>query len=332
MLNYSEVCLKDLVMKKSNNAVPEISVIVPIYNVQKYLNKCLDSIINQTFKDIEVVCVNDGSTDASADILAEYAAKDARIKVITQKNQGQAAARNKAMQIAKGNWVFFVDSDDFIHPQTLEMMLAIARKTGTEVVATETVKHYDERPIDTDNLQYETHDNPLLHILYNEQSGSVIWNKLYKRELIQDRPFINGIYFEDWPWVTCLFANIKEYATVPYEIYSYNTENTSTMRSEFTLKKINDFATGIRFIKQYFAEPRWVSLWPMVRKVRICASLKHLINAVYHNKKNRRALDELLFKTLASLHNEDCFYYRELNFKVLLRIIKIWFRNIKNGR
>ena len=319
-------------MISKNKLVPEVSVIVPIYNVQKYLKKCLDSIINQTLQNIEIICVNDGSTDDSKNILAEYGAQDGRIKVVSQENKGQSAARNLAMQIATGNWVFFVDSDDFIHPQTLEIMLKVAKTTGSSVVAIEDVKHFSYMAIDIGNLQYKVHHNPLLHILSNMASCSVIWNKLYKRELVQERRFINGIYFEDWPWVTCLFANLREYATIPYKLYCYNIENVSTMRSVFTLKKINDYATGIRFVKHYFTEPRCYELWPEVRKKRIGASLKHMINAVYRNKINRSELDECLFKTLACLHNENCFRYRELNFKVLFRIAKIWFRNIKDRR
>ena len=311
---------------KSDN-MPIISVVVPVYNVAAYLERCLQSLINQTVKEIEIICVNDGSTDNSENILKRFAAKDSRIKVLSQANQGQSAARNSAMQKACGDYIFFVDSDDFIHPQTLEVLLKVARQSATAVVAMQKVKHYDPAPINTADLQYAIHSNPLKHILQNEASGSVIWNKLYQRELIQNRRFIEGIYYEDWPWITCLFADITSYATVPYAMYGYNTDNISTMRSSFSLRKINDYATGIRAVKEYFFAPEKQYLWPMVRQIRICASLKHLINAVYHNNNEQAEQDKFLFATLKQLHFEKCFYYRELRFKVLMRLVKIWLRN-----
>ncbi len=313
----------------TDNSSAMISVIIPVYNCAEYLPRCLDSVLGQTHSALEVICVDDGSPDNCAEILAAYAQKDKRLKIITQENKGQSAARNAALKKAGGAYVFFVDADDFIHPQTLEVLLAAAQKSGVEVAATVETKHYDDAPINMADLQYETHQNPLLHILQNEASGSVIWNKLYKRELIQNRPFIEGIYFEDWPWVTCLFADIDEYVTVPYALYGYNTNNTSTMRSSFSVRKIDNYATGIRAVTRYFAAPERQKLWPIVRKIRIGASLRHLINAVYHNKDDRKEQDDFLFATLGQLHGEKCFYYRELRFKVLMRLMKIRLRNGK---
>lgn len=304
-----------------------ISVIIPVYNTEKYLERCLQSVLRQTAGNMEVICVNDGSTDGSAAVLARYAAEDERVRVLTQENKGQSAARNAALKVAGGDYVFFVDSDDFIHPQTFEILRNALQKSGASVAATSDAKNYDKTLINVENSSYQIHKNPLLHILQNEASGSVIWNKLYRRELVQNRPFIEGIYFEDWPWVTCLFADIEKYVTVPFALYGYNTDNPSTMRSTFTLRKIDNYATGIRAVREYFEQPRLQNLWPTVRKIRIGASLKHLINAVYHNPKNQRELDVFLFKTLKALHAENCFYYRELRFKVLMRLVKIWFRN-----
>ena len=94
--------------------MPKISVIVPIYNVEKYLAKCLDTILAQTFSDIEIICVNDGSTDNSRKILSEYAKKDSRIKIVDKKNGGLSSARNAGMKVAQGEFISFIDSDDWI--------------------------------------------------------------------------------------------------------------------------------------------------------------------------------------------------------------------------
>src|SRR5574344_179901 len=101
-------------------STPKISVIVPVYNTEKYLAESLDSVIRQTFKDIEIICVDDGSTDNSSNILSKYAKKDSRIKVISQKNQGVITARNNAIKQAEGDYIYTLDSDDVIDETTLE--------------------------------------------------------------------------------------------------------------------------------------------------------------------------------------------------------------------
>ena len=103
--------------------MPVVSIIIPVYNTEKYLRRCLDSVCSQTLKDIEIICVDDGSTDGSAAILAEYAARDPRIKVITQKNAGAGAARNVGIEVATGEYVGFVDSDDFVDGDFYEKLL-----------------------------------------------------------------------------------------------------------------------------------------------------------------------------------------------------------------
>ncbi|MBO5696399.1 MAG: glycosyltransferase family 2 protein, partial [Alphaproteobacteria bacterium] len=101
--------------------MPKISVIIPIYNVEKYLRRCLDSVLNQTFTDWQAICVNDGSPDNCADILDEYAKKDSRFIVVNKKNGGLSDARNVGMEHATGDYILYLDSDDFIHPQTMEI-------------------------------------------------------------------------------------------------------------------------------------------------------------------------------------------------------------------
>ena len=101
----------------------KLSVIIPVYNVENYLRECLDSIINQTVKDIEIICVDDGSTDSSPDILKEYQNKDSRIRIITKENGGQASARNLGIKEAQGEYIVFIDSDDFIESEMLENLL-----------------------------------------------------------------------------------------------------------------------------------------------------------------------------------------------------------------
>ena len=113
---------------------PKISVIVPIYNSEKYLKKCIDSIINQTLKEIEIICINDGSTDNSLSILNEYKEKDSRIIVLTQENQGQGVARNNGIEIARGEYLACIDSDDWIESEMFEKLYNTAKEKDAEIV------------------------------------------------------------------------------------------------------------------------------------------------------------------------------------------------------
>ncbi len=115
--------------------MPTISIIIPVYNVERCLRRCLDSVAQQTFEDWEAVCVNDGSPDGSAAILAEYASRDSRFKIVTKENGGLSDARNVGMEHSTGEYVMYLDSDDLIHPQTMEIALALARRDGSDVVS-----------------------------------------------------------------------------------------------------------------------------------------------------------------------------------------------------
>jgi len=122
--------------------MPKISVIIPVYNTEKYIRQCLDSVVNQTLTDIEIICVNDGSTDGSAQILEEYASKDSRIKIIQQKNQGAGETRNKGIKIAQGEYIAFIDSDDFLEEDHFYEELYNSAKSENADVAKGNYKDY----------------------------------------------------------------------------------------------------------------------------------------------------------------------------------------------
>ena len=308
--------------------MPKVSVIIPVYNVEKYLTRCLQSVCGQTMKDIEIICVNDGSTDNSAHILAEFAAQDSRVKVITQENRVQSIARNIGIEKAIGNYIFFVDADDFIHQQTLEYLYMIANKSKCNVISMNNVKKYDSECIDMTNISYEIHKNALEHLLNNNASSSVIWNKLYKTKLIKNYKFIPGIYFEDWPWLTILFSEVKSYATTEKSLYYYNEKNISTMRSIFTVRKLDDYVTGIETVYKFYHQNKYLKYWKVVRKKRISNSIKMMINKTYHEKNEHKQLAIHLFNLLDKLHKEHIVLYREFSLKIIIRIIKMKIRGL----
>ena len=216
--------------------MPAISIIIPVFKVEKYLRACLDSVIAQTFTDWEAICVDDGSPDNSGKILAEYAARDKRFKVFTQENMGLSVARNTGMKHARGDYVMYLDSDDFLHPQAMEVTYTLARRDNSDMVAftydrsyrpkmmirhklgldTDNVvpksirRRYDAAKIKTrvtdDILKYATERT---HNPFNLKRKWLVkhcqvWKNLYRREMIQDIAFIKGILFEDVPWWSAL--------------------------------------------------------------------------------------------------------------------------------
>ena len=181
--------------------MPAISVIIPVYNVEKYLRECLDSVVNQTFRDIEIICINDGSTDGSPAILEEYAAKDIRIIIINQENSGQSVARNNGLKIAAGEYVAFLDSDDYMELNLCETAYQKAQQTGADIIMYFYDTFGDEcrrsPAIDTildDEIVIRARKIDAVNDNYN-----VIWNLLYKRSFLQNNNiyFLENVLFED---------------------------------------------------------------------------------------------------------------------------------------
>lgn len=176
---------------------PLISVIVPVYNVEKYLKKCVDSITSQTYKNLEILLVDDGSTDSSGQICNEFEKNDARIKVIHKKNGGLSDARNAGLDRAKGQYYAFIDSDDYIQDNTIEIMLNAIKKNKSEIAVCnmirfleegETVQFYcptDHEVLYQGNQRYKTLNQPS------------VCNKLFEAKLFEGIRFPKGKYYED---------------------------------------------------------------------------------------------------------------------------------------
>ena len=295
----------------------KVSIIVPVYNVAKYLARCLDSILAQTARDLEIICVNDGSTDASAAILADYAAKDPRIRVLTQPNGGLSAARNAGLDAATGDWVMFVDSDDWIPPDAVAAFLQVAAESGARVVVSSSYA-VDELPVPRPAAFRWTLERPALaHLVGRRKIQSSAWNKFYRRDAIGARRFIAGIYFEDWPFVTELFGDLDAFALVDAPLYVYCKNGTSIVRSAFTEKKVASYLTGIAHVAAHFRDH------PQRRAARRrCAvAAAMLVNKV--SKTKDRALSSRVRRELAALRTAGAFRYRDLPFKSLVRLFTL---------
>lgn len=234
----------------------KVSVIIPVYNVEKYLARCLDSVLTQTHRELEIVCVNDGATDGSAAILKDYAARDSRIVVVTQENRGLSGARNTGLDNCNGEWVMFVDSDDWIPADAIEGFLNVAHESGVEVVAS---ARYAEDSFDYEvprTFRWKLLSPALKNLVGERKMQSSAWNKFYKASLLKDRRFIEGIYFEDWPFVTELFGDVESFAKIdePMYVYCKNGGETSIVRSAFSIKKVESYLRGIEHVTEHFRD------------------------------------------------------------------------------
>lgn len=221
--------------------MPKVSVIVPVYNVEQYLSRCLDSIINQTLKDIEIICVNDGSADGSQKILEDYRSRDPiRIKIVVQSNQGLSAARNSGLNIATGEYIGFVDSDDWIDINYYETLYREAKNNKAEIAVASTYfvseKLYKQ--------ESDTITKDFLSTLKILKNGSV-WDKIFSRQLIERTKsvFPKGLYFEDNVFLinTTLHANKVVFTSKTGYYYFQNPNGICRkISSESTIKKDRD--------------------------------------------------------------------------------------------
>ena len=237
--------------------MPEISIIVPVYRAEKYLNACVDSILNQTYSDFELVLIEDGSPDQSGAICDEYAQKDDRVRVIHQPNQGQAAARNHALPMTQGKWLCYVDSDDAIHPQMLEHLRRAAEKSGAGISmcqfleAPEPPEDY-EQPAEFSYTLLTMDEKTLTELHDRDQyPGWVACAKLIRRELVEGYPFHTGRVYEDNEAVTRWLLPAKTLAMLPTQLYFYRTNPESTTKSQFSLKRL-DYLWALESMISYF--------------------------------------------------------------------------------
>ena len=171
--------------------MPKVSIILPVYNVESYLRQCLDSIIMQTLEDIEIICVNDGSTDNSLEILQEYKNKDSRIKIINQENRGQGVARNIALENITGDYIGFVDPDDYISPNMYKTLYETAIKHNCDIVEESfyiknEIRNYLKKRKNKLNLPKNKIFNYKVKKNYVFSPNLAIWNKLYKTSFIKE--------------------------------------------------------------------------------------------------------------------------------------------------
>ena len=228
---------------------PKVSIIIPVYNVEKYIRKCLDSVVNQTLKDIEIICIDDGSTDSSNTILKEYAERDNRIIIFKQKNKGVSAARNSGFRMAKGEYIGIVDSDDYVSLNYFEELYNSAIVNSSDIAATNNILMNQCGIISIKACGINTNDTELISI--NEKSNIIVstgicWNKIYKRSFI-NKYHLNFLeiktpaednYFTDLAIICANKVSINNNSTYYYQIRNNSESQKLKSKSDFKIFKI----------------------------------------------------------------------------------------------
>lgn len=224
----------------------KISIIVPIYNVEKYLKASIISLMEQTYQNIEIILVDDGSTDQSGEICDYYSRQDRRIKVIHQNNKGLAAARNRGICAATGEYIGFVDPDDWIELTMYEELLKAMQKDDADISMCDYAYEYDG--VSEHNVRKKPSLKPEIFtgkdaikrlFLNNTFFYIIVWNKLYKRTLWDGIKFPNGYMHEDEAVIHRLFGNCNKIVTVPSELYHYRQVPTSITHTNQVQRNID---------------------------------------------------------------------------------------------
>lgn len=224
---------------------PKISVIIPVYNTERYLPRCLDSVLSNTHKNLEVICVNDGSTDNSINILDNYTVSDERVIVINQENSGVSAARNAGLNVATGEYIAFIDSDDWVHPQYFEILLFAMSYNGSDVAACQYSQVSEESGNLIRPLTYKREDiyiyiycTTVAEAIRDNYIKRAVWGRLYKRALVSEK-FETGLTWgEDAVFNYCTLATNTLSAPFSrtklplYFYFSRETSITNTVSSE----------------------------------------------------------------------------------------------------
>ena len=241
----------------------KVSIIVPVYNVERYLRECLDSILNQTFKDFELILIDDGSKDKSGEICDEYAKVHSNITVVHQNNQGQAAARNNGVEISKADWIMFVDSDDVIHPDLLQFLYKAATESNSGMAVTERVK---AKTIPKEFFQQHSFKCSVKNTTHGELE-----------EFYDSKQFANSL------------------AVVPYCMYFYRENPSGTMNQPLNEKKL-DYLWALEEQIKFYEELHYEKMCKKITSELLGSTL------FYYNqceKENNKELGVIVKKKLA---------------------------------
>ena len=306
------------------NENPLISVIVPVYKVAQYLHRCNDSILAQTYTNLEIILVDDGSPDRSGEICDEYATKDSRIKVIHQENRGLSAARNAGLDICTGAYIAFVDSDDYIMPQMYEQMLAASQDHNVDICVCQWQYEcpdgtlvIDPSKIDTTILGVKSAVH-FAEYLYKKQyeSGTVcvVWNKLYKRKVLSDISFL-GRYVEDERIHNFILSRDYSVMVIPELLYIY-CQNVDSLTNKPFRKDNLMYLDVLLERAELFDQNGFISFQTWKRYCDMYVEYYYKANVVGIEMPGTADFDKMFLKLLATGKCDVKFYLRMVLFRM----------------
>lgn len=302
----------------------KISVIVPVYNVEKYLQRCVESLVAQSYSNLEIILINDGSTDTSSDICNQMEEIYSRVKVINKINGGLSDARNEGLKHATGEYITFLDSDDYIHPRTYELIIENMNLYQADIGEAAYKKIWsDVNHIYTNN--YEVVDvNNIEAIRLNcawKMFVSTVWNKVYKREILEGLNFEVGKINEDEFFTYKALYKAKRLVHITYPLYYYQQRKDSIMGEGLNIKRIDGIEAQIEKIK-FFAENEKELLDVVAQRALVICFNMFEEAALYGRDKEFIIRDKLVDKVLeiSNLCNIDKILNKKR--RILIRFMK----------
>lgn len=285
-----------------------ISIVVPIYNVEKYIDKCIESLINQTYKNIEIILVDDGSKDNCGNIIENFAKKDRRIKIIHKENGGLSDARNYGIDIAKGEYICFVDSDDYVKKDMCECMLKLSEKYNSDITILNRIYKFDNgdeklRFIDDNKILELNKEEALIELNSFNNFDMSAWGKLYKMKLFENIRFPVGRLSEDYFIMYKLFDNSNKIVYSSYPVYYYMQRDGSISKS----KKINYDYIEASYNQMIEIEEKYPNLKGVVHTSYVLANLTvynlHLKKKVKCTKENKKLFKKRVKENMKYVKN-----------------------------
>ena len=298
-----------------------ISVIVPIYNCEKYLNKCIKSIIDQTYHNLEIILINDGSTDNSLKICKYYQTIDNRVKVINKKNEGVANTRNIGLQYATGDLISFIDGDDYIEKNMFEEM--VKNVYEYDIVVCKYVIIKNEKKI---HQKYQFHDKLITKeeilpmFLKGEILTAHLWNKLYKKELFYEIKFNKYNMLEDLDIMYKVLEKCKKIKYIDKEYYNY-VYIPNSLTKKYSIEMLTDYRDVINNMYNYFSKNINISQYLYFNKIMNLCNLYELIALTELSRKEKKKFDKEYKVFKSALKHIDRTLFKSFSTKTKFKIL-----------
>lgn len=285
--------------------MPTISLIIPIYNTEKWLRRCLDSVLAQTYQDYEVILVDDGSRDSSAAILDEYASRDGRFRVFHEQNRGSSLARKFGMRKAQGEWFVFMDSDDDVHPTYIQALYNAATQNNLLIAACDmqrVANDADPKPL-TSQLSPLTLEEEALHDRFFKYDFWGFWGKIYHKSVFSDLYFPQYNINEDYVVMAQIFHHHPSMAYVPQALYYYRTNPESQSHLKLTPRIMDEYHNK-RWVLDFYQQnaPKYASK----AKAQLTETCIKLLNIIRHEDAEGRYTNDK--QTLKSFLRQNLFF------------------------